>query len=486
MRKKKGSALVMSIAVIAILTILSAAIITTTAMAYKSNRLNENLDAVGLMAESGIEKGLMQLKQKLLETPDIFVEDRPFAAKNFKFSDSNINCTVTFQDISNIESQGPGVSITSTAVQNGTNVRKNLKAYILKKDISNEYFDLIFGNIFTTLDNVSGNSNTTFTMQESVNDLNLDGSMYLQGANLSIKPKSLTYTSGEIKTIASNVSKNSTVNSIVKNSALSQFNILPVLSTPVFPDPGLTDFYGDSFYTNPNPNYKIFGERQTSTDDSGNTITSLVTFKITKKSPTVTDTFDWSAFVINVKDFIMRRMITVVSNSRNNNLYNKYKNGKLIYTETTSGGKYFYNFTYPSSDWNSNDYGTEFEDAYKGMYKMYIIDGNVSIKMPSTTSAYINHIIYSPYTVTIDRPSDNNRFVFQTSSILAKRIEIKNLTNGSNRGYIELKRIKKIDEIEDAKSGFSPQNRANINRFLINHLEGYADALRFKVYKWEG
>ena len=37
----------------------------------------------------------------------------------------------------------------------------------------------------------------------------------------------------------------------------------------------------------------------------------------------------------------------------------------------------------------------------------------------------------------------------------------------------------------DGLSSFSSGNRANINKSLVQRLKGYADAFRFKVYKWE-
>jgi len=540
LKKKPGSALIMVLAVMALLTILCGAILTEAVMANKAAIVNKKVDKLTLIAESGIEKGLTQLKQKLHDTPNIFVQNINFSATDFTFTESagNITCTVHYEDILNYDHQGQCVAITSTAKYDASSTKKTMKAYILKKDISNEYYDKIFGNVFTALDDVNGNTSNTFTMGNGVNDLKLDGNMYLQGGSIDLKPSNISYTSGSVNvnansydTITSstnflramnvytvNAITNNTIKNNVKKLTPTKLDILSIITT-TSADSELSDFYTGSRYTNPNSNYNILACKQNSVDDSGHTVTTLVTFKVVKKATAPSNSvFDWSAFVVNVKDYIMRNM--------------------LGFTGTPSG----------------NSYGNYYENLYKGMYKLYIIQGDVKISQATNTSSYINHIIYSTSTVTIDNSNGNNNFILNNSSIMANKIIINNLTVNNSTGYwrdnshwvdnghyeeeghyvwkrvpddwgwgwhweqvwvveqvwvsnwvyvedkvwvstggstmkgkIELYGINQLDETlyGGGLSPFSAGNRANINRFLILHLNGYADALKFKVYKWE-
>lgn len=534
MKKRSGSAMLVVIAISALLTILCGAIMTEAVMVYKKTIVDQKVDKLGLIAEAGIEKGLTQLKQKLYNSPSLFVSDASFSATNFTFTESAMGatCTVTYEDITDYKGQGQCVAITSTSTLSSTSASKTMEAYILKKDISNEYYEKIFGNVLTTLDGVSGNTANSFTIGNGVNNLKLEGNMYLQGGNIDLKPKTINYTSGGVvvdansyTTINSNVNflkamsvytvnpiSDTTVKNNVKTLTPSKLDILTI-KTPSTGDTELANFYSGSSYINQNTNYNVYGVRQTSLNDSGSTITSLVTFKVTKKASAPTNSiFNWSVFVSDVKDYIMRTM--------------------LGFTGTPSG----------------NSYGNYYENLYKGMYKLYIIEGDVKISQALTTSSYINHIIYSTGTVSIDNTSGNNKFILNNSSIMANKIIINNLTVSNSTGYwvdnsryedhgyyvdnghwawkkvgrrwvkvwiieqvlvhnwvyvedrvwvstgsttregnIELYGINQLDSTlyGGGLSPFSAGNRANINRFLILHLNGYADALKFKVFEWE-
>lgn len=474
MKKKKGNALILSLCVITILITFSSILVSQAVAAYNFTLRNEKKDKLSLLAESGIEKGLIALKQKIYNTPDIFDSDIPFDPDDFEFTDENTKTSVSFEYINdyieNGASLGPGVKIISHAKNNITNLSKTIKAYILKRDISNIYYDTLFGNVISTLDVISGNNAKSFYMQDSKNPLILDGSMYLQGGDIDIKPYSLDYRSGRININAKKLTTIRNDNLVGKMYVNPSTQIdpgiaskvkkitpsyLPILAVKynIPADAQLQNFYEGNSYTNPNRNYTVMAARQTTIED-GKEVTTLVTFKITKNNMSVTSSFDWSSFVKDVKDFIMRNMIKI--------------NGRgFIGTP------------------NGNYYGTDFEEAYKGMYKLYIVDGDVSIKTPRTTSSYINHVVYSTGKCTLGR-GDNPYINFSNSSIMAKQVYVEDLTTYRSRNKLELHGIRKVGEgLINGLSPFSRGNRAAINKFLIQHLDGYADALRFKVHKWE-
>ncbi|GEM_PF-6710725 len=478
MMKKKGNALILALSVIALLSVLSLILASQASAAYNLTLKNEKRDKLSLMAESGVEKGLTALKQKIYNTPEIFNSNIPLAAANFEFTEESTKTSVSFLDIAdyidNGVRKGPCIKITSKATNNVNNTSKTMSAYILKSDISNVYYDAIFGNVITALDSVKGNTNKSFDMQGSLNPLILDGSMYLQGGEIDIRPYSFNYTSGKINinsnSLTTNTANTSLVDKMYVNPATNvpadiknkvkklTPSLLPILNVKynVPADASLQNFYADKRYTNDNPSYTVRAAQQTTTDNMGNQVTTLVTFKITKNNPGISSEFKWSDFVIDVKDYIMRNMIKIK-------------------------GKGF------TGEPNGNNYGDAFEAAYKGMYKLYVIDGDVNVKTPSNTSGYINHVIYSTGKCTFDK--GGNPFIrFTNCSIMAKQIAVKDLrTSNYTYNNLELHGIKRLDEqISNGElSPFSAGNRASINKFLIQHLEGYADALRFKVYKWE-
>lgn len=473
-RKKKGYALLLTLCIIFTLMLISSAILFNAEMAYRMTLRNKETTDLMYFAQSGIEKSLLSLKQKFKNTPNIFLTDVSLSPSPFEFTDGNYKTKVTFTDITDYESQGRCVEVTSASVNTKDNSSKTLNAYILKKDISNAYFEAIFGNVINVLDDYS-TSNTAYSLKfntgswyywTNYTNMVMDGNMLLQGGKIDLNNLgTITKTSGEIN-VLSNVLEAKTsdlgflrlmnvntltpiTNTTVKNNVNKlSASVLPIL--PVIKDTGLEsgmiDFYGPgSIYTNANTNYKVYGLQQLSEGKL-----SLVTFKIVKINNALNTTFNWSVFVRDVKDFIMRNMVTVYGHH---------------FTGTPYG----------------NYYGDAFENAYKGMYKLYIIDGDASIAQPSDTSAYINHIIYASGKCTVSNGGSKS-LIIQNTSIMSKQMQVDYLQNG-----LELHGVKKLgaEAGPDNLSPFSVDNRANINQFLINHLDGYEDALIFKVYKWE-
>lgn len=479
--KKKGSALILTLCVITLLSALTIILVTESTEAYKYTMTNEKKDKLNLMAESGIEKGLSALKQKIYNTPEIFDSNISLECEPFSFTEDNIKISVELnyieqyndKDISNV----PCIKIISKAVNTKSNAKKTINAYILKSDISNIYYETIFGNVITTLDDVKENTSKSFDIKNSLNDLTLDGTMYLQGGEINIKPYKFNYISGGININGNRLVTNNNDNALIDKMSVNPTinmdkqiedkvkkltpNLLSILkikyNTPA--DAGLSDFYVEGCrYINDNPDYIVKACKQTTKGSSGNESeeTTLVTFKITKETQgAMTPEFNWSKFVGDVKDYIMRNMIKIDGHSFTGNP-------------------------------NGNNYGDAFEKAYKGMYKLYIIDGDVVVETPKNTTSYINHVIYSIGKCTLAK-GDNPNIIFNNCSIMAKKIIISDLRTFHGVHSIELYGIKKPD-VKPAYgdlSPFSAGNRASINKFLIQHLDGYADSLRFKVYKWE-
>lgn len=619
----------MTLCIILLLTAFCAAITAEASMAYRLTATKENKDMVTLISESGIEKGLTALRQKIKATPSIFTDPTSLTVSNsddFSFNDNNINCQIKFYD-GNIKDKDnkdvPVIKIESTA--KGKKSSKTITDTILKNDISNDYYNMLFNNAITVLDDVRGNNNTSFYFKNYLPasdkcDTSFRGNVYIQGGNMTFNPDKIYKSNDPSHPYASNINLflnsekspvlNSTLSIPKENKVTREFSILPIkefstdstVLSNFFDVDGITRYYTnqptseDAGYQKSAilkiiQNYDVRVCKQTTQKD-GHDVTTLVTFKIVKKSspsnPIGKDAtgkdysslslpsavglsagdkgFDWSAFTNDVKDYIMRNMIAVYSTS-DDTIPGKIKSVKSAYgsgyydfydgpfvpgdgnynvkayipcyywidndgshknTLDSSRIKYWVDNSffpkrhYPAegipSDlsnvayWVDNSYNyyeihetytnikCDFETAFKGMYKLYLIDGDMSISTTPYMSYFINHIMYCTGKAYFQKStlkgysSARTHVSLINCSLLAKQVDI-NLSDyydnisGSTTLWayaLEWDGIKSLESSDNPDySPFSTGNRAVINRFLMEHLKGYENAIRFKIYKVE-
>lgn len=467
MIKKKGSTMTLTLAIIALMLMLVFALLTQVSGAYRFTLRSEIREKVIIMAESGVEKGIVALKNKLHTSPEVLPDkDATFKPESdIVFDEDGITTTVTFiQDHGKDgidDALGQYVKITSQSVHNSTGETKRYSVYILKQNITNAYYNNLFDCALTTLDDIGNSTEKSFTMPYNKNYISIKGNTYLQGKTIDLNPYWLAISNGKLVANSGTLNTNITGTTLLSKISVSTSTLVPAaisskvnkINPDYLPnlsvrtvdedsslDDGLKIFYDELADLNPlmindlNEDYVI---------KVSNTNT-LAIFKIipTKANPEV---FNWSAFVRHVKYYIMKVMLECP-----NEPYGNY-------------------------------YGTSYEEDYEGMYKLYLIKGDTIVSKPTDTSDYINHIIYAQGVCTIDKATSGNTS-FENSAIMAKKIVINDmpgqvlyLNAPSPEGSIGAEGL----------SPFSSENRNIINEYCIKHLGGYTDALKFKIYKWD-
>lgn len=576
--KKKGSALILTICVLLILTVFASILIDVSTAAYKNTVRKEKKDKLTLIAESGIEKAFAKLRLKIKITPSVFVEPKKLSvgtADNFNFTEGDVKCDVSFEEENIVtdktlpDKTEAAIKITSAAKINASN--KTIINHILKKDISNDYYDMLFNNAITVLDDVKGTNSDSFVFKNyrenggDKTNTSFRGNIYLQGKSMTFKPDDIKpsndsqypYNSGiNIKT-NSIYAVDYLTNDAIKTSTSSKE--YPILNIKDYITPELKDFFdkdGIKRYYIDQPTDKDKGYQKSqilriiqhydvkacehkTINEAGKEEVSLITFIITKKvtpsNPTFKDSygnylipqdtaivtptlngsselnFDWSCFTNDVKDYIMRNMIALYSNDdiQSSSIrkvpsgvgYYYYYSGPRILGDGSydikgkvKDGEIFGFPLYESVD-------VKFEEKFKQMYKLYLIDGNISISTTPYMTYFINHIIYATGKANLMKStlkgyeSARTHISLIDCSLLAKKIEI-NLCDYSDAvgAWTDLWAYALewdgIHQPTDGKpvNGYSPfsiSNRGKINEFLMQHLDGYENAIRFKVYKVE-
>ena len=183
--KKKGVALIISIAVISIIFVLAASLITAVSASYISTIRYSNSIKLKLVCESGVEKGIAQLKTLVANKGTDFVNPQPYDFKDA----NNIPCDVVItQDPSDLNH----ILINSSASFKG--LTKNIKIVIDKNQsfTANYFINSISQNALSIFDKVDS-SNSSFTCPDT-SKFKIDGSVYLQGGKISFRPYSTFFT----------------------------------------------------------------------------------------------------------------------------------------------------------------------------------------------------------------------------------------------------------------------------------------------------
>jgi hypothetical protein len=185
--KRKGSALVLMLAVITLFIVLSVSVLTVSTSAFKSNIAYDRINQVRLLAESGVDQAIAQIKNSSnLAVPVITSADNVMTC-NVTIT-ANTPVTGQYKIVS--KASGGGYSKTLTVVYQKTGlggaggggtpeqVADLVNDYLLKNTVS----------LFVT-----SPTDTVFTWpprngNSANNEINIIGNMYFSGYNINFTP----------------------------------------------------------------------------------------------------------------------------------------------------------------------------------------------------------------------------------------------------------------------------------------------------------
>lgn len=537
MGKKKGYAFLYVLCVSVLMSALLMGVLTLSLSAKKSTKSLEDTYRLSSMSESGVEKGISCLKQEISNNTNVFSDSTtPLKCDQFSFGDSGIKCTVKFTD-DNSDASNPVVVIDSTA-ETLKGKKKEDIVYLKKNNISNIYYNMLFNNVITTLgkkDETLDEYKTAFDMGNGVNEMSLDGNMYLQGNIVNFKPKATD--------LADNSNDDPDVKYYDYSDSLGNIKIKADFPKP---DTIAATYHSGFVYANCNtlniPSVttgplvnlfkpdKLFGNTITPIDDSVKSevgsyvaneypILNVVTNK--DDTPLVSDSFIFDitdlAYNTNFKEYL------ILPSDANGNLVTilikKIDKTKTTAFDFTHFVQYAKAYIYDNFPVIKNAPDADKDAKFKALYQLYVVDGDVDFSIRwhwtlpltiDTSVDYSNTILYSTGKVHIYQGSWLNieNLSLLNSSIMARSIIIDQLPNRPafykinwvffipiiDYSYltktferaVTLHGIKQLgaDIGADGYSPFNQKNRDAVNNFLNVHLTGYSKYYTFTIDKW--
>ncbi len=428
--KRKGSSLIMVICVVALLFALTIVLVSQASAAYNLTSRNEKNDKVYLMAESGVQMGIDKIRSMMLSSDNDTVAD----ANNIEpFPLDKTNGITTEVKFSNSVFNGKAcIKITSTATDGKDSTKtKTISTDVEKNNVTNIYYDFLKNNLLTVLDDKK-DSNLSFNAEFGQTPINGNGSIYLQGGQIQYAPSMLTF--NPIENVKVNANKlsidflNRTIGDLFSDT-LSKFTIdtntktykrdelgwYNSLSQELYNDiknkfqpdfHGILEVSGDNLSGFDNPPQYISG-----LGGSGTVATKMVDGH-------------YVAVIKSTENCILPEFENTVEIKLFQDLYNEYRDS---------------HFGFLIRDIDAYNYAIA---KLNNMYKVYIVDGDVSILAEKLfislglgtyqkfLNIFDNYIIYSTGKVTFGAPA-NIDFLdslwFNNSSIMAKQVQINNL-----------------------------------------------------------
>lgn len=544
MGKKNGYAFILVICIATLMSALLMGILTLSLSARKTTKGLEDTYRLSSMSESGIEKGLACVRQKIQTNTAIFSNKKTsLACDSFSFTDSGITCTVDITDYTDtsVTPNIPEVKIDSTA-KNAVGKQKENIVYINKNEISNVYYQMLFSNVITVLGNKNesdSNYKTAFDMGDDINDIALDGNMYLQGNDIKFQPISkpvddsndypnMYYDYTDSDGILHTYQPYPYHDTVARTYISGQVNInCNTLSIPQDSRAGVPSEDGPG-------TQKIFNKKVT----LANTLTPLKPYdqaRVGKCGPSEYSLLD----VVENKADTDLTLFPDYSQPHYNIYFVKPLPGAnlatflIVRSDTVTGVVFDYDsFIQKVKSYLENnldvfngisDYDQK-EAIYSNIYKLFLIQGDVNIKthmdyeydyygnLLSYRKQYVNNIIYSTGKVNICTNYDYFTDYYGYSHSYAQNISLNNcgilgrsvtinkmkdnplVTDDYDNNYIllpferavSLHGVKKIGAASGVYhlSPYSQDNRDSCNLFLLKHISGYADYFTFKIDKW--
>lgn len=474
--RKKGYTLVLAV-VIAFLVITFFTVLFSFACAgyniTQNLKINNNLK---IAAESGIERGELFLKDWIKTHSDSLINTEDFNPEdlnennNLTFTSNGITCKIQFSpDITNeptvpldsvTGTQIPQIIITATATDERGR-KKTIENILDKKGISNIYFDRLFNGCLTCLGDLT--EADTFTLGTNVN-LTASGSVFIQGNDVNFNPTlGFTMTEGDLLFKGGVFSTN--VNNVTHGGNKTVIN----------------QYYDTTQLSSSSPSWK-----------------SAKIMNLPMQSITENDIDDFSAYPQKEVD---PNMIKAIDSSHAPKVISyKAKSGNtpLSFQKIVNGGDnladingiYFYIMTEIFNIDPNNGNPADLVNGlklYGTAYKLILIDGDLEID-DDVSENFNNYIIYCTGKVTFKGNAS-----FFNSSILAKSFDFKTgnsyniVMNGVSTGEALQHKVY-VDTSDETQSSkplidFSDQDKAAVNKYLIDNIENYGDYIKFKTLK---
>lgn len=415
-KSKKGAALIYTLVIILFLSALAVSLLMVASGSRIATSRYNNLNKIRLISESGIEKGIAKLKEKVALNPNVDLTIS--SSDNFQFKDNNVTCTVSYFYKDGDRSK---ILIESDAVYG--NLKKKISVTLNKTTsfTNNNYVNNLTQNAITVMDDTN-KSDYSFKTSGSSN-MDIYGSMYVQGSNVTIVPRNL-YIDGDLKVKA---------NSFTAGESNLIYNVFtPFIKGKISVDAEDIDVGANSLGV-----LSYFAPTQNPTAIK----TSLKTINMLEVNPSK---------AINTVEKESELAILVTKYTSFANINNIFKSNKVS----------------------------------QNTYKIVMVHGDLDINVNGDFS---NYIIYCDGKVTVNLPSQERDVsllggllhfniksrgvvTFTNSTITSKQMEIK------GNSYLVIKKMKDsdIDSI-----------LPNINNKIIDNLNNYYESLNVEIIEWK-
>lgn len=403
MKKKKGIALIVTLCIVMLLTVITTSLLPVAVSTTKLTSVYNNLDNIRLMAESGIEKAMGRINSGNLSD------------FTFNSSDNKINCSVTVEDNYNYITKAIDngkCTVTSTAEKSGksktiiTVLDKITTAEEPSTDAESVFAD-ISTNCITMVGNMDPNSTSNDEIFNGIMNVNGSAPMYLQGSNLVFENNNGFNPGGQVTILGENVSflSNNTANfnnklSIIADKTINFNNNNSFSATDMYLQADTLNISGGNYNFNGNSAMNV----KNVNNNSGRQISEVETKQII--TPKTINPIDFKGSGTPPLQSDSVKIYTIKGN---------------ISPEFNSNGASAFN-----SDTSSN--------------KIIFIEGDCTLRVNPGNNDNIdfnNMIIYctGKFSITTnnsDNPNQNvNNINFNNSSIYAGNISFSNIKNMS-------------------------------------------------------
>jgi hypothetical protein len=484
--KKKGSALILTVAVAAILIVGATCVVALAYSSYRNTKYIEINNKLRLAAESGVEVAHKEIKEHVLRNVDILLNPSDFNpaeltqdssgdTKPIKIDTGDVEVSVTILPDTDVTTDKykdiptgreiDYIRVISEAKYKANPVyKKKIDVYFDKVGVYNVYFDRIFNSSFTTLDKddegytESEKNRNSFCLTNR--DISLAGNMYLNGRNVIFKPNlsKFEYYQGNtyIKT-----NELRTLKEIRKGYHMNSKSVFFKDVDKVEPN----DLEGW------NDTKLLYLDTLGVIDKEDGNEKANVMQKFTSDDEDVDSDYIELMETANIATYKVQKDV-----SKGPVNFQLLVNGKNYVPESNVHTAGIY---YIIIEKLKESYPTNYLDMYGIYYKLIIIDGDLLIK-DNHLENYNNYAIYCTGKVTFEGEAH-----FYNSSIVAKEIEFE--SSDKPVEFYGIATSKAAEHVigENNLEDFSPTDKGEINKYLINNLEGYGDYIKFPVLSWD-
>lgn len=494
--KKKGSALILTVAVASILIVGATCVVALAYSSYQNTKYIEINNKLRLAAESGVEVAKKELKEHVLRNVDVLLDPDSFNPAKLKTDESgkpvpieldysDVKVTVTILPDLDKSTVTPKYNDTPTGrtldyiqlisvaeYKPNTAYKRTLEVYLDKVGVYNVYFDRIFNSSLTTLDNDDEGESVAERNRKSFlldgRNISLAGNMYLNGRNVTFKPNldNFQYYQGNAYVKSNEIFTVDNIRNVIDKGYINPKSVF-LKDVPVSDENKVLQGWSDTRL--------IYLDCLGVLDrDVGHSQANKMQ-KFTSTTPYGTDEDVDPAF-IELMD--SAKLVTYKA-------HKDVEKGPINFQVIVNGKDYKVDKVHKKGIYYTiieelkKTYTTDYVDMYGTYYKLLLIDGDLYIE-GNDKENYDNYAIYCTGKVTFAGEAK-----FYNSSIVAKQIEFSTSTEEVEFYGIATKKAAEHTVGERALEDFSPKEKGEINIYLINNLENYGDYIEFPVLSWK-